>query len=1013
MKGNLCLLAIQDAALAAAARDALADCVESVEVELCADLAALPQLARDRQAGVVVLAAADRPDGAEALVRELTEHPETPVRSIVIFEDAADARRAPVAKAGAHDYLADPERALGSLASLVDRVLSREALRERLDASTGRFEALVQGSNDAIYILKNRRIAYVNPTFCELVRIPAEELTAPDFSILDNLIAPESYAYLEERQQRIAAGEPVESRYEFVSRRRGAENFDALVSISYIDFEGEPASLGIMQDITERKRFEQQLLQKNRELALLNELTASISTATKLDETLRVGCQRVTELLHVRATGITLLDPTGGRLLLRESVGFDAPLRDALSSLKVDSSTLIGAAVTSGKVLQVGDLSSDDRVGIPKVREADFASCTVVPLVANSKKLGAFFVFTGAGELESEEEQRLVRSIGMLLGTAIEKASLLDQERDAVRRLQALDAIALAVNNSLDIDEVAHTVARNVRHFFGPRRIILARFDSESGRFVPLCSLDGDDTWDAAPPLPQRDTLMGMAMAKCQPLQRVTPKSPCADEVNAGEELPPYALSLFEEGFGSVVAIPVLHDDVGVGGILLAFDDDCPIAPGELEALAAMSTHVAIAMQNARLFAARNQALQDLKDAQEKLLQSERLNALGELAAGVAHDFNNVLGAILGRAQMLKRALDEPALRKHADIIERAATDGAETVRRIQEIGRQDLADDLVPVDVVQIVKDVVELTHPRWFTLTREENRPVDLKVENEVTDDTLVSANPHELREVLINLVHNAVDALSHGGTIVLRTAVEDHNGGRRVLISVRDDGPGIPDEVRQRIFDPFFTTKGDKGTGLGLSVSFSIIKRHGGELDVHSSSDPEHPGTTFCIWLPELVDAPCLDETVDIDEEAFTEASQAADEEAEVVEDGAARVLVIDDEENIREILTDILLTGGHDVVTVANGPDGLEVLREGRFDLVLTDLSLPGMTGYEVASAIHAEHQGIAVGLVTGWGATLDDEKVRGAGIDLVLNKPFRFGEVLEAVDNLLRERGKTR
>src|SRR5690606_21316355 len=133
----------------------------------------------------------------------------------------------------------------------------------------------------------------------------------------------------------------------------------------------------------------------------------------------------------------------------------------------------------------------------------------------------------------------------------------------------------------------------------------------------------------------------------------------------------------------------------------------------DLDALAGLGHHVAVAMKNAELFAARHRALEDLEAAQDKLVQSEKLNALGELAAGVAHDFNNVLGAILGRAQLLKSRLEGDDLQKHAVIIEKAATDGAETVRRIQEIGRQDSTADFVTVDVHEILQDVADLTVP------------------------------------------------------------------------------------------------------------------------------------------------------------------------------------------------------------------------------------------------------------------------------------------------------------
>jgi CheY-like chemotaxis protein len=205
-------------------------------------------------------------------------------------------------------------------------------------------------------------------------------------------------------------------------------------------------------------------------------------------------------------------------------------------------------------------------------------------------------------------------------------------------------------------------------------------------------------------------------------------------------------------------------------------------------------------------------------------------------------------------------------------------------------------------------------------------------------------------------------------------------------------------MPPEIMSRIFDPYVPTTGDRGTGLGLSVSHSIIRRHGGELSVSSQTTGPARGTTFVVSLPRV-------------EKPQRKPEPKAAEQPNGTR--RARVLVIDDEQNIREILAEILMNGDHEVVTAADGAEGLHRLSEnGTFDLVFTDLGLPGMSGYEVASAIKKIRPDLPVGLVTGWGATLDAEKARTHGVDLVISKPFRFDQVLGLVQEALEAKRRS-
>jgi PAS domain S-box-containing protein len=237
----------------------------------------------------------------------------------------------------------------------------------------------------------------------------------------------------------------------------------------------------------------------------------------------------------------------------------------------------------------------------------------------------------------------------------------------------------------------------------------------------------------------------------------------------------------------------------------------------------------------------------------EQVLHAEKLRAVGEMAAGIAHNFNNVLTTILTRAQLLaQQVTDTAAVQRGLTLIEHAASDGAALVRRLQQLARGSAATERSWLDVNALVQEVVETTQPLWHDHTRREGRPVEVSLA--LAPLPRVLGRAAELREVLMNLLLNAIEAMPQGGQISLRTWMEESG----VCVAVSDTGIGMTAEVQRRLFDPFFTTKGTRGTGLGLSVSQAIIKGHHGRLTV--DSEPER-GTTFVITLPcsaEVADA-----------------------------------------------------------------------------------------------------------------------------------------------------------
>jgi CheY-like chemotaxis protein/anti-sigma regulatory factor (Ser/Thr protein kinase) len=316
-------------------------------------------------------------------------------------------------------------------------------------------------------------------------------------------------------------------------------------------------------------------------------------------------------------------------------------------------------------------------------------------------------------------------------------------------------------------------------------------------------------------------------------------------------------------------------------------------------------------------------------------------------------------------------------LNKSLEVIEKTSLDGAETVRRILEFSRKREDDKyFTEVDLNKIIEDALEFTKVRWKE--QAEANGIKFKIKKDLSPLVSIAGSTSDLREVFINIFNNAIDAMSQGGNITIQTLQENSH----ITAYVKDSGIGIPEPIRDMIFDPFFTTKGVESTGLGLSVSYGIITRHRGTITVDRT---EGQGTTFSIRLP-------LSENI-IKENKPQPISRTQRK---------ARILVIEDEKEVRELLYDILTGEGHEVETAPNGREGMKIFKKGEFDLIFTDLGMPGMTGLQVAEAIKKTNTKTPVILITGWELQLKDSELKKSGINLVVNKPFKVEQVLRLV-----------
>jgi signal transduction histidine kinase/CheY-like chemotaxis protein len=423
-------------------------------------------------------------------------------------------------------------------------------------------------------------------------------------------------------------------------------------------------------------------------------------------------------------------------------------------------------------------------------------------------------------------------------------------------------------------------------------------------------------------------------------------------------------------GLSPLEVAPLRLDDQALGALVLCGGAVEPLTDEQLQLLGRTAAYV---IEQARTVDDLRRAYDSQERTQDQVVRSERLRVLGEVALGIAHDFNNVLNAMLGQVGVLELlAASRPELSAPIERLKRVALEGAATVSRLQDFSRQRRDQEFAELDLSALCHDAVVMARERGFS-TRV---GFDERIEAEVR----VAGAPSELRDVLEGLIENAIEA--HAEHVVL--LVERHGDEARLTVS--DDGAGMSKEVRKRAFDPFFTTKGSLASGLGLSVAYGILRRHGGRIDLESAPGQ---GTRVKIRLPALGHG----------------GAQRSLPQNDPPARGGIRLLLVEDDADNREAMATLLSLGGHTVVVAALGSEGVRRFNSESFDVVLTDLGLPDMTGWEVARQVKEVSPSTPVALITGWGLNLDKEEIRRRGVDLLIKKPIDPRRFLEQLASL--------
>lgn len=366
--------------------------------------------------------------------------------------------------------------------------------------------------------------------------------------------------------------------------------------------------------------------------------------------------------------------------------------------------------------------------------------------------------------------------------------------------------------------------------------------------------------------------------------------------------------------------------------------------------------------------------LANLRATQAQVIKRERLAALGVMASGIAHDFNNTLSSILGYGELL---LENPEHTAYIERILSAGHDARQIVRRLREFYKSgDDGESYSAVNFNSMIDQAVAVTMPRWKGQAL--SWGAHIAVKRELGEIPLIAGNPVELRELMANLIFNAVDALPHGGQILIRTATE----GETVVIRLTDDGLGMDAGTVRRCLEPFFTTKGEHGTGLGLSVAHGIVQRHKGTI--HIESQPQ-VGTTITLRFP-----------------ATTENAITATLPVTPVLERPLKILFVDDQPIICELVAELLRSDGHAVDIAGNGGLALEKCQQVNYDLVITDLAMPGMNGSQLASVLRQFNPSKPIIMLTGFADLVSDAGTPNSNIDLVVAKPASLEELRRAI-----------
>lgn len=610
--------------------------------------------------------------------------------------------------------------------------------------------------------------------------------------------------------------------------------------------------------------------------------------------------------------------------------------------------------------------------GWQPVPDADIIRSWIgAPLQVDGEIIGLLTIDKWTPQAFSEADVQMAQLFADHVAVAINSQRLIDAAQARARQLQVVHQASDGLRAIHELPPLLDEVVRLLHASFGHYQVYLCLVEGDELVVEAACGqVDSVEDLTCFRRYSVNSGLTGWAVRHNQ--------TALANNVAADER---YFANPQTGDARAELVVPISYDQRVLGVIAVQSTKLGVFSPGDISFTEAVASLAGMAMERIRRD-------EELRSAQERLSRNERLRALGELASGVAHDFNNLLASILGHTQLLLAERHDPALAEDLRVIERAALDGAATVRRLQSFAQTSKALPAEQVWLGEVVAESIAITRPRWRDAPQ--SRGVQIDVLREVDEIPPFAGDSVALRELVMNLILNAVDAMPGGGVLELRARLLPAElsplGEPTAQLTVGDSGLGMSDEVRRRIFEPFFTTKGTAGTGMGLAMVYGIVQRHQGTISVQS--EPGR-GTRFEIFLP-----------------ARPVAGEQPHPTQTIRQAGPAlSVLVVDDDDGVRRTLARQIRRLGHAVEEAGSGEAALQQLARARYDLLCTDLGMPGMSGWELIASARRAYAALATVLITGWGDQIDVDEARARGADAVLAKPFDALRLRQVIDEV--------
>lgn len=598
-------------------------------------------------------------------------------------------------------------------------------------------------------------------------------------------------------------------------------------------------------------------------------------------------------------------------------------------------------------------------------------------------------------QMIDEQERRVRERTADLEAEVAVRRAAEEQAQSQLQRLNLLHQITRATSERKDLHSIYDVVVNSLEEQLPVDLCCLALYDN-GGHALTVCKVGPRCAALARElGLAERARLAIDSDALTHGIRGTQVSEP-----DTGEVASPLSQRLAQAGLRSLVVSPLKIEERVFAVLIVARRQPQGFSGGKCRFLRQLCEHVGLAAQQAQLYEALKQAYDDLQQTQHAVLQQERLRALGQMASGIGHDINNALSPIALHTEALLE--NEPNLsprgRESVLTIQRAMEGIAATVARMREFYRPRAAESAqLPVQLNTVALQVIDLTRSRWEGMPRERGHVITVRTDL-AADLPAIPGIESEIREALVNLVLNAVDAMPNGGTLTLRTkplpAPHGANAGY-VEVSVADTGVGMNDEVRRRCMEPFFTTKGERGSGLGLASVYGVVRRHGAEIDIRSV---QGRGTTVSLIFPVPV-APAAPAAA-----TPPRRTQAAPERL--------RLLLVDDDPLFLKSLGDLLEADGHMVTETSGGQQAIDAFRAAQqrrepYSAVITDLGMPYVDGRRVAAAVKEAAPTTPVILLTGWGQRLMSDDDFPPNIDRVLTKPPKLRELRQTLAELCK------